>query len=58
MPTDVQTSFLELSSKFDIDPAFDMLKGSDTTTSNLENIKFYAPKKFVVLNEAKAQSAS
>jgi hypothetical protein len=49
MPKKMQTSFLEMQSKFDIDPDFDMLK--HVSTSVIQDKKFFAPKKFAVASK-------
>lgn len=43
MPEHIQTSFVEIGAKLNIDPEFNMLNNGD-----LEDSEFFAPKKFAV----------
>ena len=45
MPTQMQGSFLEMNSQFDIDPEFNMM---NEMSSDMQKKNYYAPKKFVV----------
>ena len=45
MPKNMQGSFLEMNSQFDIDPEFNMM---NEMSSDMESKNYYAPKKFAV----------
>jgi hypothetical protein len=45
MPEHIQTSFVEIGAKLNIDPEFNMLNDAD---GDLEDSEFFAPKKFAV----------
>ncbi len=48
MPTGVQTSFLELNAKFDIDPEFNMM---NEMTADMQSETYFAPKQFALVEE-------
>jgi len=50
MPPNLKESFLQIGAQFDIDPDFSMLK-----ETNIDSKEYYAPKKFVLIDEAMAE---
>ena len=53
MPTGVQTSFLEVSAKFDIDPEFNMM---NEMTADMQAETYFAPKQFALIEDQQAGS--
>ena len=48
MPSNMQGSFLEMNSQFDIDPEFNMM---NEVSSDMDKKAYFAPKKFAVMTE-------
>lgn len=53
MPSNMQGSFLEMNSQFDIDPEFNMM---NEVSTDMEKKAYYAPKKFAVMTEEELPS--